>query len=274
MDYVCGNHGLNSIFTATQSRPMTMAYGDIDENGTKDPLVFKYTGSVNAPFVNKDLLTSHMPSFNKRFYNFREYAKATFGNMITDDMQNRISLYQVKEMKTTALINDGQGNFNIIPLPVEAQMAPVCGMISEDFNADGFLDLLLCGNSNSNHFEYGNIDALGTSLFFGDGKGKFKFVPRENSGLVNEGYGKSMALWSDQQKNIMVSIATNDGPLQTYRLSKSMDTQVCPPGKYKGTVLLKNGQKRKWEFCPGGGYLSQSAPFIVVNSGIERIDFN
>jgi hypothetical protein len=46
--------------------------------------------------------------------------------------------------------NNGKGSFSIEPLPAVAQTSVINGMIAEDFDADGNLDLLLAGN------DYGN----------------------------------------------------------------------------------------------------------------------
>ena len=73
--------------------------------------------------------------------------------------------------------NLGNGSFKMHPLPIEAQTAPVFGILSNDYNSDGNTDLLLTGNSYSSNIYTGQYDAF-TGLFLsGNGKGEFSPVP-------------------------------------------------------------------------------------------------
>ena len=57
------------------------------------------------------------------------------------------------------MINGGNGKFQLVSLPVEAQMAPIFGIITQDINMDGFTDILLAGNDYSLELVTGRIDA-------------------------------------------------------------------------------------------------------------------
>ncbi len=63
--------------------------------------------------------------------------------------------------------------FTIKPLPLEAQVAPVYGMISEDVDGDGNLDLLMVGNDYGMDPYSGRHDAFMGLYMKGDGKGNF-----------------------------------------------------------------------------------------------------
>ena len=46
----------------------------------------------------------------------------------------------------SVLRNNGDGSFTVVPLPTEAQFAPVYGVLASDVDGDGHTDLLLGGN--------------------------------------------------------------------------------------------------------------------------------
>ncbi len=243
MDYIAGNHGLNSIFKASLSEPLTLLSGDFDGNGRQDPVVFKYTTGVNAPFVNRDVFTSQMPFYNNRFYSFENYADARMGNLFEEQQLKEARTDYVYELRSMVFLNEG-GSFKMIPLPTEAQFGPIYGIQTADINADGFLDLLACGNSYSNHYEYGSIDALGTLLLLGDGKGGFQPVSSSKSGLKNAQDAKSLAWMHHASGKPWLLIGNNNGPLQVFEWQNPNSEDA--PG-------------RKVEMYKGSGYLAQSS---------------
>jgi hypothetical protein len=252
IDYIAGNHGLNSIFKASAEEPLTLLSGDFDGNGRKDPLVFKYTTGVNAPFVNRDLFTSQMPYYNNRFYRFENYADARMENLFEEQQLKEAQTDYVYELRSMVFVNEG-GKFKMQALPVEAQFGPIYGIQTADVNADGFLDLLVCGNSYSNHYEYGAIDALGALLLFGKGDGTFRMVDSSKSGLQLSQDAKSMAWMRHASGKWWLLIGNNNGPLQVYEWQGSGFQRV---------------EGRKEERYQGSGYLSQSSS-LLSNSKIQ-----
>jgi len=218
LDFIAGNHGLNSIFKASEKEPVTIYAGDFDNNGTSDPVVFHYITGKNVPFVNRDLFCEQMPAFNNKFYTFENYAKASINDIFTPEQQASSYKRQATILTSCYIENLGDGNFSVHPLPNEAQVAPVYGIQSFDVNADGNLDILLSGNSYSNHFEYGNYDALGGLMLLGDGKGKFKPLSGEASGFNVPGDAKGMVKIFNKALNVTLFIvAQNNDSLKVYK---------------------------------------------------------
>ena len=89
--------------------------------------------------------------------------------------------------------NLGNGTFKIHSLPAEAQISPVFGILSGDYNSDGNPDILLTGNSYSSNVFTGQYDALIGLLLAGDGKGGFSVIPGRESGFFADGDAKGMA---------------------------------------------------------------------------------
>ena len=49
VDFVVGNHGLNSRFKATPSEPVSMYVGDFDQNGSIEQITTRYDRGVSYP---------------------------------------------------------------------------------------------------------------------------------------------------------------------------------------------------------------------------------
>ena len=62
------------------------------------------------------------------------------------------------------------GYLDPLYLPIEAQTSPIKSCLVQDFNDDGFKDLLLVGNHYGVEVETVRYDAGHGSLFLGDGK--------------------------------------------------------------------------------------------------------
>src|SRR5690625_7330656 len=79
-----------------------------------------------------------------------------------------------------------------ISLPVEAQFAPVFGMLCGDYDGDGIPDLLVTGNSYSTEMFTGWYDASKGLYLKGDGAGGFTPVRLTASGFHVLGDAKSL----------------------------------------------------------------------------------
>lgn len=273
MDYIAGNHGLNSIFKASAEQPVTLVVSDFDGNGKKDPLVFKYTDGVNAPFANRDIFTSQMPSFNNQYYSFEKYAGATYEELVKEEVRKKAAISYARELRSSVFLNQGGGQFEVIPLPVEAQFAPAYGMIAEDFNGDGNLDLLLCGNTYANHYEYGSIDALGGLLLLGKGDGSFQPKTEDASGFDLPYNPKSMVWLHHQSGKPWIIVGNNNSPLQTYALRDKVEVVPVPSDATHALIELADGSTRRWEFYYGGGYLSQSSRHVLKTRPVQNVTF-
>jgi hypothetical protein len=100
-----------------------------------------------------------------------------------DQMKNALRL-KATELRSCYFRNDGQGKFTIIPLPLEAQVSALNGMVADDFDADGNLDLLINGNDFGTDVTIGRYDALNGLLLKGNGKGGFRLYQLHTAGYI------------------------------------------------------------------------------------------
>ena len=74
------------------------------------------------------------------------------------------TISEVYEFRTCIMENMGNGKFQLIPLPKEAQLFPVYSILIHDFDHDGKNDLMIGGNLYRANINYGRYDA-GYGLF-------------------------------------------------------------------------------------------------------------
>lgn len=97
-----------------------------------------------------------------------------------------------------------------VPLPAEAQFAPVKDMLLSDFDKDGFLDVVLGGNINSVRPLYGRYEASYGWFLKGDGTGDFKIQYPEKSGFYARGELNKIVKISVNRKDFILAGINNE----------------------------------------------------------------
>lgn len=187
MDLIVGNYGLNTQWRASVGQPMSLAFADFDKNGRIDPILSYFIQGVNYPAYSRDELLDQLVPLKKVYTNYETYALTTMTDVLKNLGNPTPDTRQATTLSTVYLVNDGKGAFSEVELPIEAQFAPVCALLSHDVNADGFPDLVLGGNQSHGRVRVGNIDASFGQLLLNDHKGNFTFVPQHRSGLQLRG---------------------------------------------------------------------------------------
>ena len=216
MDFVVGNHGLNSRFKATVDRPVCMYVNDFDQNGTVEQIICTYNGEKSYPLVLRHDLVKQIPSLKKKYLKYENYKEQTITDIFTPEQLSKAKKLEVFELATSILINDGKGNFMLKPLPVEAQLAPMFGIELADFDKDGVVDILLAGNFYKAKPEVGRYDASYGLLLKGNGKGDFKSLSAKESGIKIDGEVRDIiSMHSD--KETLILVARNNDTIVTYK---------------------------------------------------------
>jgi hypothetical protein len=101
-------------------------------------------------------------------------------------------------------------------LPNQAQSAPVQGIICEDFNGDGNIDLLMAGNKYGFEVETNPCDAGTGTLLLGDGKGNFAWLDNNQSGFWAQREVRDLALLKGAGGRRKVIVANNNSKIQIF----------------------------------------------------------
>lgn len=186
MDFVIGNHGLNSRFRATKEKPVCLYVNDFDQNGTVEQILCTYNGDKSYPMVLRHDLIVQLPSLKKKYLKFENYKDQTITDVFTPEQLSKTLKLDAYELGSVMLINEGN-KFAIRKLPLEAQLSPVYGIATGDFDHDNYPDILLGGNLYSVKPEAGRYDASYGVFLKGDGKGNFMPVSKQHSGMLVHG---------------------------------------------------------------------------------------
>jgi enediyne biosynthesis protein E4 len=213
-DLVAGNYGLNNQFKPSESRPMTMYYSDIDDNGSLDPIINYFIGDKSYPLPTRDELTDQVPSFKKRFPDYASYATASINSVLSSEELRKSVVLTTYRFETTYFHNEGD-HFEIRPLPYQAQVAPVMDIQSGDINSDGNTDLIMGGNISKMGARFGKAAGSFTTVLLGDGKSGFTNLSSLQSGLCVRADIRKM-LWIKDR----LIIAPNNDAVLVYELSK------------------------------------------------------
>lgn len=174
-DFVCGNWGLNTKFKASLKQPITLYNHDFDNNGQIDPIITYFHKELETPFASKDELTKQLPYLNKKFLSYSDFASALIRDLFDPSSLNEATKKYVYELQSTIFINDGKGQFTKQPLPKIAQISSINAIYADDFNGDGFKDLLIVGNNFEISTQLGRLDALHGLILYHSQTNKMPF---------------------------------------------------------------------------------------------------
>jgi enediyne biosynthesis protein E4 len=218
-DFVVGNLGLNTRLHASATQPTRLYVKDFDGNGFPDQIVSLYendrVGAQHAaplPLALRDELTTALPYLKPRYPKYSDYAGQTveqiFGSALTDAV-----VKQAETFASAIALSNRDGSYTLVPLPREAQAAPVYGILSGDFDLDGKLDLLLAGNFSGVPPEIGSMMASYGLMLRGNGHGGFTALDGARSGFVVPGEARDIQRLRSTRGDLYVVARNNDRPL-------------------------------------------------------------
>ncbi len=173
LDFMAGNWGLNTRLKANSKDPMQLYIADFDQNEKEEAILTHYQEGVETVFSSKDDLSKQIPSINKKYLLYADFAQASFEQLFDDKMLKKALKKEVYELSTCYFENTGNGEFRKHSLPFLAQLSSVKTIYLHDFNQDGFKDALLGGNDHDISTQLGRLDAGHGLILINDTKGSF-----------------------------------------------------------------------------------------------------
>jgi hypothetical protein len=280
MDYALGNMGLNSFYRTSSKYPATIYGKDFNGDGNYDaiPSLFLQSSYQDKtirefPAQTRDDMIKQMISMRAKFPNYNSYANSTIDKVFSAEEMKGALIKKATNFSSSILINDGTGKFTMQSMPELAQVSNLNGMVVDDFNADGNLDVLFCGNDYGTEISVGRYDAMNGLMMKGDGSGNFKPISISESGIYIPGNAKAMVKLLSANNSYNIIASQNRDKLSVSRLNSNFE--IIKPQRNESSALItyKNGKKQKIEFPYGSSYLSQSSRFMMMTPDIATVLF-
>lgn len=211
IDFVAGNWGLNSKLKASTNEPITIYNYDYDTNGTNDPVVTYYQEGKEIPFASKEALVKQLPFLNKKFLSYDSFANATLEDLFSKEKITASRKKQITELASMYFENNGNGEFSSSKLPHIAQNSIVHDIATEDFDNDGFNDLLLVGNSYEISTQLGRMDASHGVFLKYDKNGGFTWSSDEEIDI--SGPARTIKPITIKNRKHYIVTINNDAPI-------------------------------------------------------------
>jgi hypothetical protein len=280
-DYVAGNAGLNTPYRADDAHPALLYYGEFAGRGS--PLIVEayYEGEKLYPWRTAKVLGAKIPSIRRHFPRNDAYAHATLEEIFGAEALGQARRFAATDLRSGVFLSQSDGTYRFSLLPRIAQIAPLQGIVTGDFDGDGHADVYAVQNSHAPIPVIGHFDGGLSQLLRGDGRGNFSAVPPAESGLVVPGDAKAVVTvdldgdgWADflvTRNNDTTLAFRNRGVAGHSSLRVSL---LGPVGNVTGigarvTVEFADGSTQSAEMGANGGYYSQSAQSVFFGHRVE-----
>jgi len=144
-DYVLGNWGLNSKFSASEKYPLKLYFNDFDRNGQTETITAIAKKGIYYPLENLDGLASQVVSLRKKFNTYKSFAGKTIEELFDEETFKNSVVLEATVLASGFLIKTN-GKFKFAPFNENLQISPILDFVSFDFDADGKEELLAGGN--------------------------------------------------------------------------------------------------------------------------------
>jgi hypothetical protein len=213
VDFIVGNLGLNTRLKADGNQPVTMYVKDFARSGFVQQVISYYNKGKPYPLALRDDLIRSLPYLRGRYHDYKEYAQQTLTDVFPNKELDSAVVKNAYTFATTLVRNNGDGSFTMVPLPLQAQISPVYGILATDVDGDGRNDLLMAGNFDGLKPDIGMASSGYGVYLHGDGKGHFTPVRELESGFLVPGQARDIQRVRTRSGDIYVVSRNNDRPI-------------------------------------------------------------
>ncbi|WP_336514996.1 VCBS repeat-containing protein [Pollutibacter soli] len=211
-DLVLANHGENSRFRCSENKPVKMYVSDFDKNGSVEQVVTCYNGDSSYPMALRHDLVNVLPYLKKKYLKYEAYQRQQVKDIFTEDQLKEALELTAYEMRSCVMLSDGRGGYSKQPLPAEAQLSVMYGIEVMDYDGDGKKDILMGGNFYESKPETGIYDGSYGVLLKGDGKGNFRSVDADTSGISIRGAVRDIKVLNKGKNRRIIFALNNAAP--------------------------------------------------------------
>jgi hypothetical protein len=218
-------------------------------------------------------MAAALPFLSERFTTYKAYGQASLPDLFGPRLGTAKKL-SATTLASMIFLNRGSGRFEARVLPREAQLAPAFAVCVGDSDGDGREDLFLSQNFFATQPRTTRSDA-GRGLWLqGDGRGGFRPVPGQESGVKVYGEQRGAAL-ADYDADGRVDLVVTQNGAET-RLFHNLGARPGLRVRFRGSPGNPNGvgaivrlkYESRWgparEIHAGSGYWSQDSAVQVL----------
>ena len=279
MDYVAGNYGKNLYFQCHSNEPITLYAKDFDNNGSMDPFISCFwqdsLGKHNEYFYHtRDDMIKQLILIRRKFFGYGDYGMATVQQVFNQQELEGAIIKKTNQLASCFIENLGGGKFKYQELPVQAQLAPIFGMIPYDIDHDGLIDLMMTGNAFGMELLQGRADAFNGLVLKNLGKNQFRALSLQESNFFVPRNARALVHMRMENGNDLVLATQNRDDMRVFAPNnKEKSTLIrCTPNEVKAKITLRNGQTRLQELYWGQGFLSQQQRALIMDNTVEKME--
>ncbi len=219
LDIIAGNFGWNTQLKASKENPLALFTADFGQTNILHPIPAVSQNNQFFPLLYRDDLVQQIPSLKKNYLQYASYAKASLNDLF-GEMVAQADYLSVNNLASCYLENKGDFNFEVRPLPLMAQIAPVYAIETIDINKDGHLDILLGGNFTESRVQFGRHNASKGTILLGDSKGNFFYFPDNTAEWQIKGNIRDFELLRTKDNGLLLMVARNNEQLLQYTIKE------------------------------------------------------
>ncbi|MDB4889108.1 MAG: ASPIC/UnbV domain protein [Gemmatimonadetes bacterium] len=209
LDLVATSWGLNIPWTASRERPFELVIANFGMSGAG--LLFARRDSASGremPLESFSRIGALFPAVRERIASFSAYSKSSIDEVVGSP-EKAVGRVGATTFEHTLFLNRG-GRFEPHALPRASQIAPAFGVVVADFNGDGREDLFLAQNFSPTAMGTMRFDGGAGQLLLGDGRGGFRALGVNESGIAVLGDGRGAAAADyDADGRVDLAVAQN-----------------------------------------------------------------
>jgi hypothetical protein len=222
MDIIAGNHGLNSRFRASKSKPIEMWTGDFNQNGTIEQVISTYNDDQRYPMALRHNLIEEIPSLESKFPTFESFAGKTIDDIFTKQQLDEAHHSEVTQLASIVAWKESSGDYSVEKLPFKAQLAPMYGIYTNDINGSGENEIVLGGNLLSVKPDVGRYDAS-YGVVLSKEQDSYKSWSKKKGGFKVSGEVRSIKELKLNNGNKVLIVARNDNNPKVFQINTKND---------------------------------------------------